>query len=220
MPRTFSSELLTFFRDMALMRRMKIAADSLYKAKLIRGFCHLYDGQEAVAVGMEAASQKWTPSSPPTATTAPSSAAAARSPRSSPSSWAAGMGARRGRVPLRCGLAFAQKYSKDESVTFAMYGDGAANQGQLFEEALNIAALWDLPAILCVWVVWVASPSGVSFGNAVRGSFCGRSATNAPPHTEVASQSNQRDCIVVADLEGHQVASRTAPGCVETTSNQ
>ncbi|KAH1077770.1 hypothetical protein GYH30_053025 [Glycine max] len=162
MPRTFSSELLTFFRDMALMRRMKIAADSLYKAKLIRGFCHLYDGQEAVAVGMEAASQKWTPSSPPTATTAPSSAAAARSPRSSPSSWAAGMGARRGResgfygghgivgaqVPLRCGLAFAQKYSKDESVTFAMYGDGAANQGQLFEEALNIAALWDLPAIL------------------------------------------------------------------------
>ena len=48
---------------------------------------------------------------------------------------------------LGCGLAFAQKYSKDESVTFAMYGDGAANQGQLFE-ALSIAALWDLPAIL------------------------------------------------------------------------
>ncbi|KAG4403128.1 hypothetical protein GLYMA_01G038002v4 [Glycine max] len=74
------------------------------------------------------------------------------------------MGARRGRVVpciftrrrvgstvcmglLGCGLAFAQKYSKDESVTFAMYGDGAANQGQLFE-ALSIAALWDLPAIL------------------------------------------------------------------------
>jgi len=50
-------------------------------------------------------------------------------------------------VPLGCGLAFAQKYSKDETVTFALYGDGAANQGQLFE-ALNIAALWDLPAIL------------------------------------------------------------------------
>ncbi|KAH7570207.1 hypothetical protein JRO89_XS05G0067900 [Xanthoceras sorbifolium] len=50
-------------------------------------------------------------------------------------------------VPLGCGLAFAQKYSKDETVTFALYGDGAANQGQLFE-ALNISALWDLPAIL------------------------------------------------------------------------
>lgn len=50
-------------------------------------------------------------------------------------------------VPLGCGLAFGQKYSKDETVTFALYGDGAANQGQLFE-ALNISALWDLPAIL------------------------------------------------------------------------
>ena len=50
-------------------------------------------------------------------------------------------------VPLGCGLAFAQKYCKDENVTFSMYGDGAANQGQLFE-ALNISALWDLPSIL------------------------------------------------------------------------
>ncbi|KAL0742166.1 hypothetical protein Bca4012_083679 [Brassica carinata] len=51
------------------------------------------------------------------------------------------------RFRLGCEIAFAQKYSKEEAVTFAMYGDGAANQGQLFE-TLNISALWDLPSIL------------------------------------------------------------------------
>jgi pyruvate dehydrogenase E1 component alpha subunit len=63
-------------------------------------------------------------------------------------------------IPLGCGLAFAQKYNKDEAVTFALYVDGAANQGQLFE-ALNISALWDLPAILvcennhCEFIFWL-----------------------------------------------------------------
>ncbi|CAN7016535.1 unnamed protein product, partial [Brassica rapa subsp. trilocularis] len=60
------------------------------------------------------------------------------------SSFYGGHGIVGAQVPLGCGIAFAQKYAKEEAVTFAMYGDGAANQGQLFE----YICLWDLPSIL------------------------------------------------------------------------
>ncbi|GMJ13747.1 pyruvate dehydrogenase complex E1 alpha subunit, IAR4-LIKE [Hibiscus trionum] len=155
--------LLDFFREMTLMRRMEIAADSLYKDKVIRGFCHLFNGQEAVAVGMKAAItnkdciitdyRDHCTFFSRGGTLPEVFAEMIKSKDGEVGSLhfykkdSSGHGIVGAQVPLGCGLALAQKYSRDESVTFALYGDGAANQVKLFE-ALDIYSHWKLPAIL------------------------------------------------------------------------
>lgn len=165
-------EMLDFFEKMVFFRRFEIVADTLYKGRQIRGFCHLYDGQEAVLLGMEAAIK-------PTDSVITSYRAHCHQMSRGDSGESVmgelmgkAIGCSRGKggsmhmynpdgnfyggngivgaqVPLGVGAAFAHKYRGDGGLCVAAYGDGAANQGQIMEAA-NMAALWKLPVIfLC-----------------------------------------------------------------------
>ena len=144
--------LMHFYREMLLIRRFEEKAGQLYGMGLIGGFCHLYIGQEAVVVGLEAA--------------ADDGDKRVTSYRDHGHMLACGMEAngvmaeltgRSGgghgivgaQVPIGAGLAFADKYLNNDRVTFAYFGDGAANQGQVYE-TFNMAALWDLPVIFVI----------------------------------------------------------------------
>ncbi|MBI1209590.1 MAG: pyruvate dehydrogenase (acetyl-transferring) E1 component subunit alpha [Azospirillum sp.] len=164
--------LLQYYRDMLLIRRFEEKAGQMYGMGLIGGFCHLYIGQEAVVVGLQAALKPCD--------------SVITSYRDHGHMLACGMDAkgvmaeltgRRGgysrgkggsmhmfsrekrfygghgivgaQVPLGTGLAFGHKYTADGGVCACYFGDGAINQGQVYE-SFNMAALWKLP---CVYVI-------------------------------------------------------------------
>ncbi|KAK6348310.1 alpha subunit of pyruvate dehydrogenase [Orbilia javanica] len=164
---TTKNELISMYRDMAAVRRMEFAADRLYKERKIRGFCHLSVGQEAVAVGMEKAI---TPDDQVITSYRCHGFAYMRgasvksiiaellgrregiaygkggSMHMFAKSFYGGNGIVGAQVPVGAGIGFAMKYLGRPNVTFALYGDGAANQGQVFE-AFNMAKLWNIPVV-------------------------------------------------------------------------
>ncbi|BGP35977.1 alpha subunit of pyruvate dehydrogenase [Rhodotorula toruloides] len=165
------NQLIQVYKDMVEMRRMEMACDQLYKAKMIRGFCHLAIGQEAVSVGMHHAiklddkiitAYRCHPFAALRGGSVKGviaellgrvdgmSHGKGGSMHIFTPTFFGGNGIVGAQVPLGAGIAFAQQYlgQDNEHATFAMYGDGASNQGQVFE-AYNMAKLWNLP---CVFV--------------------------------------------------------------------
>ena len=165
-------DLLKFYRDMLLIRRFEEKAGQLYGMGLIGGFCHLYIGQEAVVVGLEAAARdgdkRITSSRDHGHMLAcgmdPNGVMAELTGRSGGYSkgkggsmhmfskeknFYGGHGIVAAQVPLGAGLAFADRYRENNCVTFTYFGDGAANQGQVYE-TFNMAALWKLPVIFVI----------------------------------------------------------------------
>ncbi|CAB3405210.1 unnamed protein product [Caenorhabditis bovis] len=174
-------DALNYYRQMQLVRRMESAAGNLYKEKKIRGFCHLYSGQEACAVGMKAAMTDgdavitayrchgWTHLlgasvaevlAELTGRVAGNVHGKGGSMHMYTPNFFGGNGIVGAQQPLGAGIALAMKYREQKNVCITLYGDGAANQGQLFE-ATNMAKLWDLP------VLFVCENNGFGMGTAI-----------------------------------------------------
>jgi len=167
------AELTEFYRQMLLIRRFEERAGQLYGLGLIGGFCHLYIGQEAVAVGLQSALEIGKDSVitgyrdhghmlaygiDPKVIMAELTGRAAGISKGKGGSmhmfsvehqFYGGHGIVGAQVSLGTGLAFRHKYDGDGGVCLAYFGDGAANQGQVYE-SFNMAQLWGLPIIFVI----------------------------------------------------------------------
>jgi len=167
-----SKDWIKLYKDMLLIRRFEEKSGQLYGMGLIAGFCHLYIGQEAVVVGMQACITD----KDSTVTSyrdhghiiasgiEPKEVMAELTGRATgcskgkggsmhmfniPGKFYGGHGIVGAQVPIGSGLAFAHKYQNDGGLSVTYFGDGSANQGQVYE-SFNMAKLWNLPAIYII----------------------------------------------------------------------
>uniref|UniRef100_UPI004047E7DD pyruvate dehydrogenase (acetyl-transferring) E1 component subunit alpha n=1 Tax=Roseivirga sp. TaxID=1964215 RepID=UPI004047E7DD len=180
----FSKETYMFwYENMLLQRRFEEKAGQLYGQQKIKGFCHLYIGQEACSSGSASAlrkGDKWITAyrdhgQPLALGTDPKRIMAELMAKETGVSkgkggsmhifdkevgFMGGHGIVGGQVPLGAGIAFAEKFNKTGNLCICMMGDGAVRQGA-FHEALNMAMLWKLP------VIFVIENNGYAMGTAV-----------------------------------------------------
>jgi len=181
----FSKETYLFwYESMLLMRKFEERAGQLYGMQKIRGFCHLYIGQEACAAGAVTAltkDDKWITAyrdhaHPLILGTDPKAVMAELYAKETGISkgkggsmhifdkehnFFGGHGIVGGQIPLGAGIAFAEKYNKTKNLCICYMGDGAVRQGA-FHEALNLAMLWKLP------VIFVIENNGYAMGTSVK----------------------------------------------------
>ncbi|MGV2432853.1 MAG UNVERIFIED_CONTAM: pyruvate dehydrogenase (acetyl-transferring) E1 component subunit alpha [Rickettsiaceae bacterium] len=171
------------YRKMLLIRRFEERCGQLYGMGLIAGFCHLYIGQEAVITGIHFAMQKGDHTITSyrdhghiiIAGTDPKAVLAELTGRvggcskgkggsmhmfDPENNFHGGHGIVGAQVPLGTGIAFAEKYKGTDNICYVFFGDGAAQQGQVFE-AFNMAKLWNLP------VIYIIENNEYSMGTAV-----------------------------------------------------
>ena len=205
-PEFTKDEELKAYRDMLLIRRFEEKAGQMYGMGLIGGFCHLYIGQEAVVTGINMASEKGDASitgyrdhghmlvigMDPKGVMAELTGRQGGLSKGKGGSmhmfsnehrFYGGNGIVGAQVSLGTGLAFAAKYKGEKTVSLTYFGDGAANQGQVYE-SFNMAELWKLPVIYVIENNQYAMGTSVARSSAVS-DFSKRGASFGIPGVQV-----------------------------------
>lgn len=224
-----AADLLALYREMLLIRRFEEKAGQLYGMGAIGGFCHLYIGQEAVVVGMQASLESGDSvitgyrdhghmlacGMEPRGVMAELTGRAGGYSKGKGGSmhmfslekdFYGGHGIVGAHVPIGTGLAFAHAYRDSGGVCLTYFGDGAANQGQVYE-AFNMAALWTLP------VVYIIENNRYAMGTSVERSAAQSDFFRRGTHFGVpGKQVDGMDVLAVREAGAEAVAACRAGG--------